>query len=86
MIKNLSSAFDMRLKMVEWALRNTISSALIEFKTTRVTVRKWVGRYQQNGWEGLKEMSRAPKNIPHKMSEEKEAEIVAIRERGCPIG
>ena len=80
MINNLSNVFDYRLKMVEWAIVNGNSSSSIKFETTRKTVRKWVGRYKQNGLEGLKELSRAPKNIPHKMSLEKEAEIVAIRE------
>ena len=80
MINNLSNVFDYRLKMVEWAMLNGISSGSVKFETTRKTVRKWVGRFKQNGIEGLKEFSRAPKRIPHKMSDEKEAEIIAIRE------
>lgn len=79
-IKQMSNPFDYRLKMVEWAIKHTVSSASREFKTTRVTVRKWVGRFKQNGYAGLKEFSRAPKNIPHKMSRENEAQVVALRE------
>lgn len=79
-MRQMSNPFDYRLKMVEWAMQYTVSSASREFKTTRPTVRKWVGRFKQNGLDGLKELSRAPKNIPHKMSEEKQAEIRAIRE------
>jgi transposase len=80
MIRNLSNVFDYRLKMVEYAQRYGKSAAAGEFKTTRKTVRKWVGRFEQNGLEGLKNLSRAPKNIPHKMDLEDEAEIVSIRE------
>ena len=80
MIQNLSNAFDYRLKVVEFAMREGISSAAREFETTRKTVRKWVGRFKQNGLDGLNELSRAPKHIPHKLSVEKEYEIRAIRE------
>ena len=80
MIKSLSNVFDFRLKMVEYAKKYGKSAAAREFKTTRKTVRKWVGRYEQNGLEGLKDLSRAPKEIPHKMKAEDEAKIVSIRE------
>lgn len=80
MINNLSNAFDYRLKMVEYALQAGITAAAREFETTRKTVRKWVGRFKQNGLGGLNELSRAPKHIPHKMSIEKEYEVRAIRE------
>jgi len=80
MMRRMSNAFDYRLKMVEWAMKYTVSSASREFRTTRMTVRKWVGRFKQNGLDGLKELSRAPKHIPHKMSRDEEAEIVALRE------
>ena len=43
MIRNLSNVFDYRLKMAEYAQRYGKSSAAREFKTTRRTVRKWVG-------------------------------------------
>ena len=80
LMREMSNPFDYRLKMVEWALKYGISSATREVKTTRVTVRKWVNRVRQNGIEGLKEFSRRPKNIPHKMDRHKEAEIIALRE------
>ena len=80
MIKNLSNAFDYRLKMVEFAMQIGIAVAAREFVTTRKTVRKWVGRFNQNGLDGLNELSRTPKRIPHKMSVEKEYEIRSIRE------
>jgi transposase len=80
LMKRMSNVFDYRLKMVEYAIKYGKSAASREFRTTRKTVRKWAGRYEQNGLEGLKDLPKAPKHIPHKMSLEKEAEIVAIRE------
>ena len=79
-MKHLSNKFDYRLKMVQWAKAKDISSASREFKTTRKTVRKWLRRYEQNEFAGLKDLSRAPKNIPHKMSKESEAEIAVLKE------
>ena len=80
LIRRMSNVYDYRFKMVQWAKGKSISSATREFKTTRKTVRKWVGRYDQNGLEGLKDISRAPKNIPHRMNEEDEAQVIKIRE------
>ena len=82
----MSNKFDYRLKMVEWALKSGISSASREFETTRETVRKWVGRFKQNRLEGLQELSRAPKHIPHKMKEENECKLRDIRQRHSSWG
>ena len=74
--------FDLRLKMVELAQEKGISEAARVYRTTRKTVRKWLKRYEEGaGLEGLKERSRAPKNIPHKMTAEEEARIVELRKR-----
>jgi transposase len=72
--------FDIRLKMVELAREKGISEAARVYRTTRKTVRKWLKRYEEGaGLEGLKERSRAPKEIPHKMKPEEEARIVELR-------
>lgn len=78
MIKS-SNLFDYRLKMVELAKRKSISEAVRIFDTTRKTVRKWVKRFDKDGLNGLKNRSRAPKKIPHKLNEEAEQEIVRLR-------
>ncbi len=80
LMRRMSNPFDYRLKMVQWAKAKGISSASREFKTTRKTVRKWAGRYEQNGFDGLKNLSQAPKNIPHRMNAEAEARVVKLRE------
>jgi len=78
MIKG-TSKFDIRLKMVEQATKVGISQTAREYKTTRLTVRKWVKRYREKGLRGLEEESRAPKHIPHKTSKEIETNIIELR-------
>ena len=74
--------FNLRLKIVELARQEGISEAARVYRTTRKTVRKWLRRYEEGaGLEGLREQSRAPKNIPHKMSAEEEERIVELRKR-----
>lgn len=80
LVRRMSNTFDIRFKMVQWAIAKGVSSASREFKATRKTVRKWRDRYQQNGFDGLKDFSRAPKNIPHRMNAEAEARVVNLRE------
>ena len=57
-----------RYEMVRHALQYNVSAAAKEYKTTRITVRKWKKEYLAKGIGGLKDKSRAPHNIPHKMS------------------
>ena len=80
LIRRMSNTFDVRFRMTQWASVQGVSSAAREFKSTRKTVRKWLGRYKQNGLDGLKELSRAPKNIPHRMSADAEALVIQLRE------
>jgi len=80
-IRRMSNKFDYRLKMVEHAQMHGITKASKAFETTRVTVRKWLRRYEYAGLEGLRDFSRAPKRIPHKMSDEDESNVVYLREK-----
>jgi transposase-like protein len=79
-IKDMSNRFNYRLRMVEHACQQGISSAAREYKTTRVTVRKWVRRYRQEGLGGLKDRKRTPGHIPHKLKPEEEGRIVELRQ------
>lgn len=80
-IRRMSNKFDYRLKIVEVAIKNGISSAAREFKATRKTVRKWRDRYLKDGIAGLKDKSKAPHNIPHKMTDEEERIVEDLRKR-----
>jgi len=80
-IRRMSNKFDYRLKIVECAKKTSISNAAKVFETTRPTVRKWVYRYEEQGVSGLKDKSKTPHNIPHKMSKENEDRIEDLRKR-----
>lgn len=77
----LSTRFDLRLRMVEYAQQHGVSAAAREYRTTRVTVRKWRRRYQVAGLPGLRDQSRRPRRCPHQMAEPEAARIVALRQR-----
>ena len=80
LVRDMSNKFNLRLEIVRFARDYGISEAAREFKTTRKTVRKWVVRYAADHTRGLADRKRAPHRIPHKMSAEGEARIVALRE------
>ena len=81
LMKDLANKFNLRLAMVRFAREHGVSESAREFKTSRKTVRKWRDRYQKEHTGGLKDQSRAPHHIPHKMSEAKEQEIAKLRKR-----
>jgi len=74
-----SDKFDLRLKMVQYALERGIKPAARAFVTTPPTVRKWLRRYSQAGLAGLAELSRAPRRRPHKIPRQLEDRIVTLR-------
>jgi transposase len=66
------NGFSLRVHMVELARLKGIGAAAREMKTSRLTVRKWLVRYQNEGLSGLKEHSRARKTqrkIPSALEE-----------------
>ena len=81
LIKEMSSKFNFRLRMIECALQYGISQAAKEYTTTRKTVRKWVSRFKEEGLAGLEDRKKIPKHIPHKLKPEDEAKIIELRQR-----
>lgn len=69
--------FGVRRTMVLEAVEKGIKPTARAFQATVRTVRKWVKRYREQGLPGLEELSRAPKHIPHKTSEDVAAVVVA---------
>ncbi|MBY5163134.1 IS481 family transposase [Salsipaludibacter albus] len=47
---------------------------------SRATAHKWLGRYDTEGWAGLAGRSSRPHRIPHRISPEREAAIIAHRQ------
>ncbi len=69
--------FGIRRTMVLEALEKGNKPTARAFKATVKTVRKWVKRYRAEGLPGLRELSRAPRTIPHKTSADVAAGVVA---------
>jgi len=67
--------------MVIRVKQTNISETARFYGTTRPTVRKWIGRYEKEGLNGLKDRKRTPKNIPHKLSKQAEARIIELRQK-----
>jgi transposase-like protein len=80
-IRNMSNAFDLRLRMVKMAQEKGISATARYYRTTRKTVQKWVRRYREAGLRALEDRSRAPRRIPHRIPRELERKIVELRRR-----
>ncbi len=57
------------------------SESCERYGVSRKTGYKWLQRYRESGVEGLRELSRAPHDCPHKTSEAVEEEIVRLRTR-----
>jgi len=74
---NMKNIYDIRYKMVKYALKHNVSASAKEFATNRRTVRKWRDKYLASGIKGLNDLSRAPKNSPHKLN--KTIEIISLK-------
>ena len=85
-LNQMKNIYNIRKKIVEYALNNGISAAANNYGTTRKTVRKWVNRYAAEGTKGLKDRSRIPNHLPLKMSIEEEKRIIEIRKKQPYLG
>ena len=74
-----ASKFDLRLKLVQAALRDGVKPAARLFHTTPKTIRKWLQRYRQERLAGLNELPRLPLRCPHKTPPHLERQIVQLR-------
>jgi len=72
----------LRVKMIKYFQKHrNISKTARDFNTSRHTVRKWVKRWQKDGWKGLEDQREGPNNIPHKISQQLEERILEVREK-----
>ena len=70
-----TNRIQIRLQIVKYAKESSISAAARRFKTTRKSNRF------DGSLESLSDCPRAPKTIPHKLSEAEEEKIVKLRRR-----
>ena len=59
----------------------TISDLALIYAVSRKTIYKWIERYNQEGWDGLTERSRAPIHSPSAVTKEIEAAILHFKGR-----
>lgn len=80
--------YDLRLRMVNYALQHGIKATAVTFQTTRNTVRKWLRRFVAKGRElgSLRPRNRRPRTCPHKTSDKLEQWIVRLRETVVGMG
>ena len=78
---NKADKFDLRLRMVKYAVVYGVKPTARAFDTTPKTVRKWLNRYHQERLAGLNELPRIPLRCPHKTSSVLERKIVHLRKQ-----
>ncbi len=76
----------LRLKMIQHARSHGIKHAARVFNTERNTVRKWLRRYIEDGYDGLEDISRRPKHSPGATSSETRKELVKLKKKYKRIG
>jgi transposase InsO family protein len=59
-----------------WSLKDAAEAAGLSERRAAA----WVGRFREEGEQGLEDRSSAPRRIPHKTSSEREQAILALRE------
>jgi transposase len=79
LIREMSDAYNHRLRLVESARQRGIKPTAHLFATTAATVRKWLRRYQQHGPSGLQERSRARHQQSLKTPVSVEAPLLELR-------
>jgi len=80
-MKHRADKFELRLRLVRFALQEGVKPAARAFQTTPKTVRKWLDRYRQERLAGLEELPRIPESCPHKIPAALERRIVSLRKR-----
>jgi transposase len=75
-----------RYQMVIYALDCGIKPAARLYDTTPKTVRKWIRRFKENGYEALADSSTKPKHSPKVLSSELRSQIVKLKAKYKRLG
>lgn len=86
--RDSSMKFDLRLRLVRYALEHGLKPAAREFGCTPKIARKWLRRWLASGRsrQSLMDRSRAPHSCPHKTPSRVERQIVREREKAPCLG
>lgn len=66
LLKDCKEGILLREQMVLYAIQHGIKPTARVFLTSKNTVKKWLKRYLEKGFEGLRSRSRRPKHSPKK--------------------
>lgn len=75
-----------RYQMVMYASKHGVKPAARLYDTTPKTVRKWIRRFNQGGYQALEDLSRQPKRSPNALSDEMSACIVKLKVKYKRLG
>jgi transposase len=75
-----------RLKLAQYAKANGIKAAARMFGCSRNTVRQWLRRHREGGYQELNDISRRPEHSPGKLSAEEIERIVSIKKGMRTVG
>jgi len=81
MIRQVTSKYDLRLRLVQSAKQIGVKPTARHFGTTPRTVRHWVARYAEEARSGLSDRSHAPHTCPHQTPAPIEARVIQARQR-----
>src|ERR1700720_1697952 len=75
-----------RQEIVKYAQLHGVKPTACHFGCSKNTVKKWLRRYKAGGISALANERHGPNNIPHKLSEEKEQQIIEYRKQAPCYG
>ena len=81
MIRQVTSKYDLRLRLVQSAKQIGVKPTARLYGTTPQTVRHWVRRYAEGGRSGLADRSHAPHSCPHQTPDHIQAQVIEARQR-----
>jgi len=85
-MRNCTDKKQHRYQMVVHAEKNGIKPAARIFNTSPPVVRRWRDRYKAEGYSGLEDRSRRPKNSPKETPEAEKRKIVRLRKKYKRMG
>lgn len=75
-----------RYQMVIYAKEHGVKPAARTFATGPKTVRKWLNRFEQNGYQALNDLSRRPHSSPKTIQDALTKKIVALKSKYKRVG
>ncbi len=85
-MRNAKDRKTVRYRVVAHALEHGVKPAAKRFHMCPKTVRKWRDRFDQDGWQGLEDRSRAPRNPANRVSEHRRRLAVDLKKRFPSFG